>query len=47
MNDEKKIMNERHYRTPFSDSVYFLTKEEADFATALVINATQNGCFML
>lgn len=48
MNDqEKKIINERYYKTPFSDAVYFLTEEEARFATALVINATQNGCFML
>ena len=48
MNDqEKKIINERYYKTPFSDAVYFLTKDEADFATALVINSKQNGCFML
>jgi len=43
MNDEEKIMNERHYRTPFSDSVYFLTKEEADFATAIMLNSMNNS----
>jgi hypothetical protein len=48
MNDqEKKFINERYYKTPFSDAVYFLTEEEANFATALVINATKSGCFIL
>jgi hypothetical protein len=48
MNDqEKKFINERYYKTPFSDAVYFLTEEEARFATALVINSKQDGCFML